>query len=363
MEENTINLDELLASAGSESNEKKTVELDPETQAEPEKTETAETDTEEQEQQEDTQPAEEQAEDNLTEPDADSDTTDNTTEPNQEEGQDPEEEAVEPESETESTGYKFKDDFIKKAVEYYEKFGTLTPYLEATQINYDELSDVDVLKLRFNKDNADLSEKARTRLFEKHLEQYNLDSFDEDEIEIGQALLKRDANKLRQSLKDEQQQFIQSIQPEASQEYTPSKEELAAQQEQTRKVIQQGVSKVIKDNMIRVEVNGEGINYQVQQPQVVVDYALDSSKFLSTFAKDGEVDWDKWTKVVAFAENPTQFINELIKHGKSLGRKAMEAELKNASLGAPTKEVIETPDIAEPQDDPVAFLKGMVVRK
>ncbi len=85
---------------------------------------------------------------------------------------------------------------------------------------------------------------------------------------------------------------------------------------------------MINNNLIKLEANGEGINYQVADTSKIVDYAIDSSKFLSTFAKDGNVDWDKWTKVVAFAENPTQFISELIKHGKSLGRKAMEAELK-----------------------------------
>ncbi len=56
--------------------------------------------------------------------------------------------------------YKFKDDFIKKAVEYYEKYGTLTPYLEETATDYDALTDLDILKKQFDKDNADLSEKS-----------------------------------------------------------------------------------------------------------------------------------------------------------------------------------------------------------
>jgi hypothetical protein len=75
------------------------------------------------------------------------------------------------------------------------------------------------------------------------------------------------------------------------------------------------------------------------------------------------VDWEKWTKVVAFAENPTQFISELIKHGKSLGRKAMEAELKNVTPPSNSKEVIENTDFESPFDNPVGFLKGMTVRK
>lgn len=258
--------------------------------------------------------------------------------------------------------YKFKDDFIKKAVEYYEMYGTLTPYLEATQVNYDEMDDVSVMKRQFDKENADLPEKTRNRLFEKSLEKYNLDSYEEEDIEIGQALLKRDANKLRAALKSEQESFINSIQ--RTQEPEVSAEELAQQQAEVRKNIQSQISAVVKDNMIKLESNGEGINYQLPDSQSVVDYAVDPSKFLSSFTKgDGNVDWQKWTMAVAFTENPTQFINELIKHGKSLGRKAMEAELKNAAPLTSNKDVIETPDIASPQDDPVGFLRGMKIVK
>jgi len=272
------------------------------------------------------------------------------------------EESVEPQPTAE---YKFKDDFIKKAVDYYDTYGNLTPFLEATSKDYDAMSDVDLLKSNFDKENSDLSEKARNRLFEKELEKYNLESYDEDDTEVGNALLKRDAGKLRKALKEEQQQFIQSIQPQeqGQQEQQPSPEELEAQQAESRKIIQGGISGVIKNNLIKVEANGEGINYQIGDTTKVVDYALDSSKFLSTFAKDGQVDWDKWTKVVAFAENPTQFISELIKHGKSLGRKLMEAELKNVTPPTNSKEVIESNENINPFDNPVDFLRGMTVRK
>lgn len=268
-----------------------------------------------------------------------------------------------PKDSPEATEYKFKDDFIKKAVEYYEKYGNLTPFLEATSVDYDSVGDTDLLRMKFDKENSDLSPKARQRLFEKELEKYNLDSYDEDDAEVGQALLKRDAAKVRASLKDEQTQFVQSIQPSV-QEPQVSKEELDAQRNESRKIVETGVSSAIKNNFIKLEANGEGINYQIADKNKVVDYALDSNQFLSTFAKDGQVDWDKWTKVVAFAENPTVFIDELIKHGKSLGRKSMEAELKNVKpvVGA-SKEIVENSDYQNPFENPVQFLKEMTVSK
>ena len=265
-------------------------------------------------------------------------------------------------SEAPAAQYKFKDPFIEKAVQYYETYGTLQPFLRATEVDYNDMPDVEVLKVKFDTENSDLSPKAKQKLFDKELEKYGLDAYDEEDQEVGQALLKRDAQRLRKTFIEEQQQFLNNVQsPEA--QTGPSQEELAAQQEQSRKIISDGISNVIKDNIIKVGANGEGINYQIQDPNVVVDYAMDSNKFLSIFAKDGSVDWDKWTKTVAFAQNPTQFISELIKHGKSLGRKAMESELKNVVSPTVNKTVIESNNIERPSDDPIAFLQGMTVTK
>jgi hypothetical protein len=259
--------------------------------------------------------------------------------------------------------YKFKDNFIKKAVEYYEMYGTLEPFIEKANVNYDEVADLDLLKMAFDKENDGLAPKTKQKLFEKELSKYNLDAYDEDDLEVGEDLLRRDAQKLRTKLKAEQQEFLSSIQPEEkASQVDPA--QISAQQEQQRKAVEQGVAGVVKNNLIRLEANGEGLNYQIADVNKVVDYALDSSKFLSVFAKDGGIDWDKWTKVVAFAENPTAFTNELIKHGKSLGRKAMESELKNVKpvMTSSSKEIVES--VSEnPYEDKIGFLKGMTITK
>jgi hypothetical protein len=359
MEENVINLDELLPN--NEGTQESTVrDITP--ASEQVVSEDAETETEGNDDSVANESSNEEAqieEENITEGSVEAGDEESSVTPEAGTQEDTNQEAP-----TEPSEYKFKDDFIKKAVEYYETYGTLQPYLEAATVDYDSVSDLDLVKAEFDKQNSDLSERARTKLFEKELEKYNLDAYDEDDAEVGKALLMRDANKLRRNLKEEQQKFIQSIQPAAQEQVQQfSQEEIEAQQAQARATVQSGISNVVKDNLIKLEANGEGINYQVADTSKIVDYAIDSSKFLSTFAKDGNVDWDKWTKVVAFAENPTQFISELIKHGKSLGRKAMESELKNVTPPTNSKEVIENSDYSNPFDNPVDFLKGMTVRK
>ena len=266
-------------------------------------------------------------------------------------------------SEAPAAQYKFKDPFIEKAVQYYETYGTLQPFLRATEVDYNDMTDVEVLRVKFDTENSDLSPKAKQKLFDKELEKYELDAYDEEDQEVGQALLKRDAQRLRKTFIEEQMQFLNNVQSPQAPEPGFSQEELAAQQEQSRKIISDGVASVVNNNIIKIGANGEGINYQIQDPNVVVDYAMDSNKFLSIFAKDGSVDWDKWTKTVAFAQNPTQFISELIKHGKSLGRRAMEAELKNVVPPTVNKTVVQSNNIERPTDDPIGFLQGMTITK
>lgn len=265
------------------------------------------------------------------------------------------------ENEESNDGIHLKDDFIKKVVDYYEKFGNLQPFLEATQVDYDKVKDIDLLRANFDKENSDLSEKTRDKLFQKELQKYNLDSFEEDEQEIGQALLKRDADRLRKTLKEQQKEFLNSITPTQTPQQ-PSQEEIEKQRAKERKLVETEVNKVVKDNLIKLEVNGDSLNYQLTDTTKVIDYAVDSAKFLSTFTKNGTIDWNKWTKVVAFAENPEAFIGEMIKHGKSLGKKSLEAELKNSTLEKKSKDVVKTSDAIHPLDDIDAFL-GELSRK
>ena len=59
-----------------------------------------------------------------------------------------------------SSATQFKDDYIKNAVEYYNKTGSLTPYLEATSVNYEEMSDEQIMRRELEQANPSLSAKA-----------------------------------------------------------------------------------------------------------------------------------------------------------------------------------------------------------
>ena len=113
-----------------------------------------------------------------------------------------------------SSSAEFKDDFIKNAVEYYNETGNLTPYLEATSVNYSEMSDEKVMRRDLEQANPTLSKGAIERLYTREIvDKYSLDEdkFDEDEVELGKELLAADATKLRDKYVDEQKNFTQPV--------------------------------------------------------------------------------------------------------------------------------------------------------
>ena len=253
------------------------------------------------------------------------------------------------------------DDYIKKAVQYYSKNKDLRPYLEAYQYNYDDVGDLELLRLKFERENPELSPKAKDRLFKQEvLKKYYLDDPDEHDDEdkdFGKELLKRDASKLRGQYKEEQQDFAPKNLPKP-----PSDAEMKEAVRNQRKTVRSQLRDVIKNKTVTLEVDGlDPLNYEINDTDKLGDYAVDTQKFLKHFQqKDGNVDWGLWAKTIAFIENPNGFLNEVIKHGKSLGKQAIESEIKNQEPLVTKKDVEGESTGDSPLEDPTAFLKSLV---
>lgn len=255
------------------------------------------------------------------------------------------------------------DEYIANAVKYYRENKTLKPYLEAYQFDYNEIDDLELLKLQFNGENPDLSEKARTRLFEKEvLGKYRLDDeiYDEDEEELGKELLKRDARRLREKLIEQQKSFIPENVPQG-----PTPEEIAAAKQQELKVAQSGLKSYLDAQSIKIDTeDGVALNYEIANPDSLVDFAVNTDKFWTSFTTDsGEINWDLWAKTMAFIQNPDGFVNELVKHGKSLGRKSLQEEIKNPDPIVTRKDSAGDTVGDNPFDDPEGFLKYAIKNK
>ena len=237
-----------------------------------------------------------------------------------------------------SSSAQFKDDFIKSAVEYYNETGNLTPYLEATSVNYSEMSDEKVMRRDLEQANPTLSKGAIERLYTREIvDKYSLDEdkFDEDEVELGKELLAADASKLRDKYVDEQKNFTQPVKDQTEETETENQEEQRAKWTET--VSSHEITKDVMENKrILVSYGDDKFSYEVENPESLQEMTIDNNKFFALFQDEkGTVDFDKWYRVLAYASDPEVYDSSLISHGQELGQEKVVSDLKNPT--APTK--------------------------
>lgn len=230
----------------------------------------------------------------------------------------------------EPPSYKWKDDFIKQAVEYYEKTGSLTPYLEVKTVDYTAMADEEIMRRNLKEQYSDLSEKAFDKLFKQQVtDKYklNTDEWDEDESELGRELLRTEANKIRSQYIEQQSRF-KAPEPETDDSVT---ELMTKFQESVRN--SELTKSILDQKKISIKVGDEQFNYELQSPTDIVDMTLDNDKFFSQFADgQGGLDYAKWYKTAAYSQNPEQFERSLINYGKALGRQEITKDIKNPSM-------------------------------
>lgn len=233
-------------------------------------------------------------------------------------------------AEQDSPEPQFKDDFIKSAVEYYEKNGSLKPFLEAMQMDYDNMEPMELMRHKLRSEYSDLSENAFNKLYKREvIDKYNLDedSYEEEDVELGKQLLKKDAESLRQQLKSEQSKFL-----EPENDGQDDSQQLA-EQWASRVESDQLTQQLLQSKAVTIEVDGEEFNYEIDNPQQVMEMTKDNSKFFNLFLnEEGEVDLSKWYKVVAFALEPDVYERSLLNHGKTVGVGDVERTLKNPEV-------------------------------
>lgn len=239
--------------------------------------------------------------------------------------------------------YEFKDDFIKGAVEYYEKTGDLTPYLQAKTVDFSTMDDAEVMRRNLREQYPDVSDKAFDRLFQQQVvEKFKLDAeqWGEDDSELGKELLKSEAQKIRTKYMEWQKNFVApepQADPEADAQEAAMQEAIAQFE---KSVVENPLTKSILDaKRISIKTGDDEFNFELQAPDSMVEMTLDNNKFFQQFASgEGQLDYSKWYKTVAYSQNPEQFERALINFGKTLGRSEVTKEIKNPST-APVGDV------------------------
>ena len=233
----------------------------------------------------------------------------------------------------EPTEYKWKDDFIKGVVEFYEKTGDITPYLQAKTVDFAKMSDEDILRRSLREQYSELSDKAFDKLYKMQVtDKFKLDEeeFSEDEVQLGRELLKIEANKARQSYTEWQKNFS-APEPVADTAVDQEAERMMQQFVESVKA-NQTTQRILADKKISIKTSDGDFNFELQAPESIVDMTLDNDKFFAQFvAPEGQVDYDRWYKAAAYSQNPELFEKALINYGKTLGRLEVTKDIKNPS--------------------------------
>ena len=226
------------------------------------------------------------------------------------------------------------DEFLQKVIDKYTTDGSLEDFFKAYSVNYDNLPDEEILKRNFSKQYDGLEQKIIDKLWEKEKSKYTIDpeEYPEEEVEVGKALLKRDADRLRTQFKEEQQKYIQ-----------PQRQQVDINQLQQTVLGMPEVQKLRSDRKLTLEVDGQAINYELSDPDFVVNTMVDDAPFYNLFMDNGKVNPSKWASVVEFARNPQAVLKAVLDQGKTLARAEIEAELKNSKLPSATPQTASAP--------------------
>ena len=255
----------------------------------------------------------------------------------------------------------FKDDFIKGVVDYYEKTGDLTPYLQAKLVNYDEIDPQTLLREELRKQFPTLSDKAFDRVYQQEIvDKYRIDPnrYEDEDVEVGLELLNAKAMELRAKLKEEQHKFVApSPQPTVDES-----EKVAAAAAEWKSTVEnhEATTALVGSGRISVDNGTDSpYTYEVTNKESLVQMTLDNNEFFNLFNDHkGGVDLERWYRVLAYASNPAAFEKSLVAHGKSLGEELVTQELKNPSIP-----VREKPTEASSGDFKTQLLNAFLNRK
>lgn len=249
------------------------------------------------------------------------------------------------------------------------KDGTITEYLRELTTDYSKMSDEDVMRYQLQKEYPKATQKQLETLFKKEVvERYNLDSDDEEELEEGQNLLAVKADRHRDEFIENQEKYLLPKYVERTQNENQVDPQIQAQQQEIERV-----TKIIEeDSYIRnlVDKNvysfGEGedvFNFPIEGLSIknlVINGdetgELMFDKVIGENGNESYIPKSKHQALVAIVNKYGEsFLNELVKHGKSLGAKKVIEQIENAK---PIESVNTSQSQSKPQTMAEAMAKG-----
>lgn len=233
-------------------------------------------------------------------------------------------------------------EFAIEIDEHISKGGSAEDYISAKSIDYNKVSDEDLVKSDLRKEYPGFSAEDIDELF---LAKYkDIDSTDDTDPDRKRAelQLRADAFKARQSKIQEQQKFKIPETPilqkdEAYEQWKQEQESQSKLKELGNNwFLQHEATKSLNESK-RVTIDlGEGVepfNFDVDRPDLLTKAMIDEGETYHklTTTKTGEPDVKKQQLVNLFTYNPQQFIKDIFRYGVQMGERKPVVEGQNAS--------------------------------
>lgn len=274
------------------------------------------------------------------------------------------------------------DTDVLKALGYDEKWigflnhmkggGSAEEYLTNLSTDFTKMSPEDVMRRQLRAENPELSNEDFDEYFKAEvIERYKLDPdmFSEADVKRGKINITVAAKKARAELIANQQKYLLTA-PETKQspevsEFLKQKEEQTKNLQAYNKILQEDpvIKGVLQTKRITVGEGAEAFNYELDNPQEVIDLLVNGDKYAAAISMEDPVthaktpDANKLTLLASILINPKKFISELGAHFKKLGTESLVDKLENASTATGTPSKGESVD-----DNPAAALaKGGIL--
>jgi len=229
-------------------------------------------------------------------------------------------------------------------LEYWKNGGNLKEYFEESSKDFSAMPAEDVMRHQLRLDYPKASEAQLDVLYKKEIvERYNLNSYDDDEVNEGKLLLEAKADKYRDDLIKAQESKLFPTPPD-------NKADQEAQLAQDRQ-IEEARNRIVNDfnnnaytkevlskNAISIGEGNDKFTFPIDAKEVanIALYGDQSGElmFNKTYDSNGQEIYTPKSEhqllVATVNKYGEKFITELAKHYKSLGSKAAIEPLENA---------------------------------
>jgi hypothetical protein len=229
-------------------------------------------------------------------------------------------------------------DFALELNEYIKNGGDATDYISAKGVDWNKVSDVDLVFNDLKKEFPDATQAQLQSLFNKRYNQHEL--ADDEDKELGVLTLQRDARKLRNAEIERQSKFKipEKIQVQQGETQEQIFAKIQSENEKVQKEIIQfyenneATKSLLTSKRVAVDLGEAGMfNYNIDKPELITKMLVDADTWRKvTSTPQGEPDVQKLQLLAMIASNPKKALTDIFNYGKSLGKQSVYEEGQNA---------------------------------